>query len=450
MSEAYHILLFCVIVSLFLGSLLFTYRGFKDESSWFYMVFSFGILTNCLFSFTRSLLGDDDLEWLVGNSEAILYYEITLIWLLFMIVGQVSVKGTQSIVRAAVHVSPLRLNESKLERYMFWLSFAGASLGILLSLIGVRGYFKDERYYYIDNGWDGPISYLISLTNAAFFITVLVVYRDFGKIRFSHYLLVASWMAAGMLSGYKSEMLFPVIFILLSSWLYGKTKVSHFVFAALAIVFAYSFIEPAREIADKSRGQTSALAVSIDTVASGAGVKDGLVPALLSRLDLTTTAVEVLEADALGQVESYKEAIREHLNLLPLIAVVPRAMWPEKPVEDFGTKLSMDLTGNPLNSLTPSPQVAAHLTGGYLLVAVYAYLYGWCLSIASTILYEHHRHPTLYLPIILLAFALSAGDAYLSVYLVKVVRMLIALTFIYMIMRAFSSKPAEVRLGARS
>ena len=40
-------------------------------------------------------------------------------------------------------------------------------------------------------------------------------------------------VAAGMLSGYKSEMLFPVIFILLSSWLYGKTKVSHFVFAAL-------------------------------------------------------------------------------------------------------------------------------------------------------------------------------------------------------------------------
>src|SRR5262249_14597587 len=173
----------------------------------------------------------------------------------------------------------------------------------------------------------------------------------------------------------------PFFYILLAAWLTSRLRLRQIAVFGASLMVAYAVVEPLRGLR---------LSVSQDNALEGLTtlVSENLLTApeitnvlslFISRIDYTTTAVAALEADRHGQLEMYRSRLSEAYRYLPVLAFVPRAVWSDKPLVDYGRELSIALTGIETNSITPSGVVASYLWLGYLGVLVNAILVSYLL-----------------------------------------------------------------------
>ena len=152
----------------------------------------------------------------------------------------------------------------------------------------------------------------------------------------------------------------------------------------------------------------------------------------LSRIDYTTIGVEALEANRHGQLEVYRSRLSEAYSYLPVLAFVPRAVWPDKPLFDYGRELNIALTGVDTNSITPSGVVASYLWLGYPGVLVNAILLSYLFVCSGRLLTTSLHDPLAYLPVLLPVILIWTPESIVMSRYVIILRAFVAVGLFYL------------------
>jgi hypothetical protein len=288
-----------------------------------------------------------------------------------------------------LEVPVLRFSESKIEAFSTIIAFGGALLAIFASIFGAYGFFKTSINLESPPLWHGILSYAINLSMLMSFIVFLSTYRQSGSLRIRHLFLISIWIFSGFLSGYKAQVLVPIILLSIAAWSTRRLNYIHFTSLILALISAYLVVQPMREIAIYGRGETGADTAFITAISSNVFKSEKIVTIqnqVLKRLDYSETAINTLYAERVGMVEKYKKSLSDQYILLPLLVFIPRFLWPEKPLADMGRQLSIDMDSNSFNSITPSAPVVSYMTGGYFLLIVSNFILGGIITVSGFIL----------------------------------------------------------------
>ena len=152
----------------------------------------------------------------------------------------------------------------------------------------------------------------------------------------------------------------------------------------------------------------------------------------LGRIDYTTIGVEALEADRHGQLEVYRSRLSEAYRYLPVLAFVPRAVWPDKPLFDYGRELYIALTGMDTNAITPSGVVASYLWLGYPGVLVNAILLSYLFVCSGRLLTTSLHDPLAYLPVLLPVILIWTPESIVMSRYVIILRAFVAVGLFYL------------------
>ncbi len=435
----YQFILTGIILGLFIHASWIALRGFRSSTSWFCMLFSALTTSQYIFIFPAAFAGNTRHEWLIGRLESTFYLELVITSLLSLWAGHLLIKKRATLLVGLLKVPPLRLNEHSIDRLATIASFGGAIVAIISAILGWQGYFMKREY--LENPPFGRtvLSFVLNISILLTFVTNLSAYRQHKSLQTKHFFLMAIWIIAGFLSAFKTQVILPMILLSIAAWISKRLSFWHYVGLSSLIIISYSVVEPMRDIAHKSNVEISADVAFLEVIDDNliVNVGDSVIDEFINRLDYSNVAIKTLSADRYGGLQNYKQSLREQYRLLPLLTFIPGFLWSEKPLQDLGKQLSIDLDGNPFNSVTPSQPVASYLAGGYLLVILSGLVLGVIITIAGSFLLIYRDNPMQYIPMILLAMAVSIGDTYFSSYLIGLVRILFMGYFLYFVMRIF-------------
>jgi hypothetical protein len=158
-----------------------------------------------------------------------------------------------------------------------------------------------------------------------------------------------------------------------------------------------------------------------------------VVSLFLARIDYTTLGVEALEADRHGQLEAYRSRLSEAYQNLLILAFVPRAVWPNKPLFDYGRELSIALKGVETNAITPSSVVASYLWWGYPGVLINAILLSYLFVCAGHLLTTSLQDPLAYLPLLFLVTVIWTPESIVMARFVWILRAVVAVGLFYLV-----------------
>ncbi len=438
--------LVCIIILLFVLSFSIAMRGFFNSTSWFCMMTAIGIFSQSLFVFPAAFIGNPHYTWVIGGEVSTIYLQIVVVslassWAAHLLTR----KRISSWVNNRLIIPELKIKEKKLEIIAYYLSLGGSIVAIFSANAGLHGYFIEREFLQNPPIWLDSLRKILGLSIALSLIFFISSYKRSGSLNIRCYLLIILWILAGFFSGFKLEVVLPAIMLFISAWMTKRLSAFNFLFIGLSVILAYSVIEPMREIAIRSFYQVTPYDAFMKVVADPSNNDSSEIPdKLLDRLDYSTTAILVLTADRFNQIPNYKKQMMETYKLIPLLTFVPRAFWPEKPLQDLGRVLNIELYGYDSNSITPSGPVASYLVGGYIVVIFSSILFSIFLTFSGSLILRYYAYPARYLPILILAFSLSIGDTFFSYYLIKVLRIILFIYFFYFILRILK-KTSPVR-----
>jgi hypothetical protein len=390
-------------------------------------------------AFAAALSGYLPHQWLLGHPLTTLYFGLILLSMTTTLASFSIFSRSTTLPTLLAELPPLRLSNQALRLLVLWFSSGCAVAMIALSASGHFGYFIRESYLYTPPLWLDTVRSLINIGLQLILVLLLAAYNDRDRMPVPEWMLVGLWSTAGLASGFKTLVVFPTLFLLVAAWLTNRLSARHWALLASTVVLAYSIVEPLREL----RGRTAD-----DNAIEGLHtlVSDGyLTPPemasvfwkLLSRLDYSTTAVETLDADQYGQVALYRSRLQNAYIYIPVLAFVPRVVWLDKPLADVGRDLSIDLTANSHNSLTPSSVVASYLWLGYGGVILNGVVGAYCWVCAAFLLMKCIQRPLGYLPLLLIAVVLSSPESIKAYKYVAVLRAAVATGLFYCFARPF-------------
>lgn len=425
---------------LFVHAAWFALRGFRSSTSWFCLVFAFGMFTSSLFSFPAAFMGSPDHVWLLGLEASSKYLELGVASATAFWVGHLLSKKQAKLFARKLVVPALRLDEHRIDNMCSIFSYAGAVVSLGASIFGRYGYFIEKRYLENPSLFMTLLEYFLDIAILLSFVVFISTYRRAGSLQTRHYFLIAIWILAGILAGFKGQVVYPIVLVFIAAWITKRVSVFHYGAILLFVFVAYAIVEPMREIAQESSFAVDAGDAFLDVIDTNfieAENASDVAGAFMNRLDYSADAVRVLQADGYGYLEDYKNKVREQYELLPLLTFVPRFVWPEKPLQDLGRQLSIAIFGNSRNSITPTSRVASYLAGGLVFTIVTSMVFGAVVTMSGAILNKYAAHPTKYLPVVMLAFSLSIGETYFSSYLIQFARLVLLTYFVYFLMRMF-------------
>jgi len=159
-------------------------------------------------------------------------------------------------------------------------------------------------------------------------------------------LLVCLHLTVGAMSGFKSQIVMPFVMLTFSRFIATRRVSLAFVSAACAALFvAYQIIEPFRAYIGQNELQgASSVSNVLDALQKSQEQKDLIYfsslpwgTRVVSRFDLTgMTSVGLAFANDSPLVAEKSAEFAESLYLAPLLAYVPRALWPGKPTYSSG------------------------------------------------------------------------------------------------------------------
>ncbi len=199
----------------------------------------------------------------------------------------------------------------------------------------------------------------------------------------------------GVLSGMKSQVVFPFAILVLASYL-AKNRMPRVLLAASVLAFAVSYylVDSFRFARYNDPSFSNVSVASIFQTALGLQNRDldlgaaDRVPVALriaGRLNATAVASRAVEFKDEGRVTHEDPKFLENLLMSPAYALIPRLVWPTKPYEDLGSWFNEIVLGHSFqSSVGMSPVSYLYFAGGLLVVLVAFYFVG----VWQRVLYE--------------------------------------------------------------
>ena len=373
--------------------------------------------------------------WLLGHPDTTLYLSIVLVSVTTTLAGFFVFTHLRRQLRLFDAIPPLRASTSSLRLGSMVFSTACAVASIVMSASGYFGYFTTTAYLYSPPVWLDTASAVIGIGGGTLFVLFVAAGAAHRRFTASEWSVAALWSLAGLASGFKTLVVLPFFYILLATWLTGRFRLRQVAVFVVSLMVAYAVVEPLRGLR---------LSVSEDNALEGLTtlVSEDLLTApkvtnvlslFLNRIDYTTIGVEALEADRHGQLEVYRSRLSEAYRYLPVLAFVPRAVWPDKPLFDYGRELNIALTGMETNAITPSGVVASYLWLGYPGVLVNAILLSYLFVCSGRLLTTSLHDPLAYLPVLLLVIVIWTPESIVMARYVIILRVFVAVGLFYLI-----------------
>ncbi len=199
----------------------------------------------------------------------------------------------------------------------------------------------------------------------------------------------------GVLTGMKSQVVFPFLIVLLARYLASNRPPRLLLGAAiLAFVLSYQFVDAFRFARHNDPNFRNTSVASIFETALGLQQTDvdtsamKKVPVLLriaGRLNATAVASRAVEFKDQGRVTGADPQFLENLLMAPAYAVIPRLLWPNKPYGDLGAWFNEIVLGHSFQSAVGMSAVGYLYFAGGSLVVLAAF---FCVGAWQRILYE--------------------------------------------------------------
>jgi hypothetical protein len=439
-------LYYMLALAIYVAALYRLRLGLMDSTAWFLYIFAFSFSQN-IFGYLFALFSNPHFVWLREWPTITLHNELLLVAMISALSGHLAVRNSFKSLAPVAKLPPLVLGETFLTRSYLVLACSGLLVILILTTQGYYGYYINIRYLAKPPRWLDLARLWISLSAGFLFVLQANSYQIRGRLGRLELFLSALWVSAGVLTGFKSMVVGPILTAFAAAWIARKHRVIHLVALTLTIAFAYAIIEPLR-VEKQSRPDAtilSALWTVLFEESSGAKDSQSIAQRFAQRMDLSSDGVRVLSAHEKGQLSRYEERLAEYFRLWPIIAVVPRAIWEDKPLANIGAVLYQDLTGARNNSITPSLLVTTYIYGGWPgMIAIYIIL-GIFITLGGEIIRKSCENIILYAPWLLYGWALSStidimADSYILIFRVSII--IAALFFIGMLRTVRQNKPS--------
>jgi hypothetical protein len=433
MNDLNIILLLFAIISLYLINIfiLVLSKGLliKLQSLIFAVLFIENII-----GVPSAYLGYEYYAYMIGNILVIKYLLLVLFAMISYIISIFFVSNLNFNKLWFYKYKELKISAVKLYKLCFNVSIIGIGLNIYLALDGYSGYFINAEYLDKPPLWLDSVRLLSKITFIFLFIMVILDNSISKNLSIKTKLIVVLWMLVGFMVGFKFQVILPIIFIILGGILFNNFKISNVILLFIFIFLSYEVIEPLREV--KSIATTN-LIDSIQlaqTNSIGLAVEDKKIfNKFIERIDYTDTAISALESDDQNGLSDYVTKLKMSYYFTPLLALVPRFLWSEKPLFDHGRELSILITGNFENSITPSLVLNAYFAFGYFGILLNFFFAALFTTIAAK-LFIKIRFTLIYnIPLLLIIVSFIIPDAFLFNKFIDLIRILIIISIFYAI-----------------
>lgn len=428
------------LLALFVYILSFIHlrKGLRDSTSWFCLFFVIGYSGNIL-GYPLALSGNSDFTWLCNAPYIKLHGQLLLVGMISSWIGHFMVKRKAGKVKVLANLPALQLSNSQLYKILQFITVGGAILSIILSLYGYYGYYVTESFLYDPPPWLDTMKKVLSLTSGVLFLIMISIYQVQRRLGIKEIFLSILWIFAGFLTGFKTLVVLPVLYVIVAAWMTRKLRIIHLIVFSIVVVLSYSVIEPMRsaKLAGDAESAYQGMSIVLKSDEFGIMELESVWEKFLLRVDYTRNGVLTLEAYKHGRLREFKRRVNEAFKFAPIMAIVPRILWPDKPLADLGGVLSAELTGNPRSAITPSQSVVSYVWGGWFGVVFTAFVWGILTTAGGQIIIYYNHLPYKYAPFLLLAIVLSHIPAIMASYYINIVRMLIFLFAFYHIGRIF-------------
>ncbi len=410
-------------------------HGLVSSTSWICLVVSITSI-GPIVAYWLGLFGHEEFEWFVGMPLMTLILEIQVAGMVSLWCGHFLTK--RGVVRAAIlrKVPPIALPVKWINSRLLYCSLAGAALSVFLSTMGYNGYFTSREFLYDPPLWFDLVHKSVDLLSVLLFLLALGEYQDKGRLGIANTVLALAWIAAGFVSGFKYQVLVPGLYISTAAWISGNLRARHVLMLPVLLFFAYVVVEPLRAMRYEST-HDNALEALIETINSSDrkfwDPPDVFVQ-FVRRLDSGDVSIRTLEATEAGGLQEIRAQIDNAYTNAFMLAVVPRALWAEKPLANLGAQLSFDVDENSGSSMMPSTNVMSYIWAGFTGVALNSFLLGIFMTIAGQLLVLYGRRPLNFFPVLILAFALSLGDTMMAYYYMSCLRNVVAVLLFYFLL----------------
>lgn len=424
MSEQafWHIAAICI----YLLSLFRLRKGFIDSTSWFCLFFAIGFSGNVL-GYPLAVLDDPVFTWMRETQGLTLHGKILFTAMVAAWTGHLLVRKKMAMNHWFHKLPSLSISPIKLDRAFRSIAVAGAISIFILIAFGFYGYFINRAYLHNPPAWLDFIKSILAVSNGLLFLVVLTEFQVKTRLGTRTVFLLMLWIMAGFLSGFKTMVVLPGLFLVVSSWIAGRFRLRYVFVMCLLIVMAYSIIEPMRVAKRQSESLTAFDAITLVTSSDDFVLMESgtVIDRFFQRIDYTRTAVSTLTEYERGHLKEFKRRVDEYFKLAPIIAVVPRFLWPSKPLANLGGVLSFELTGNNRSAVTPSSIVITYIWGGWFGLILVSFAWSVLCTMGGQIVFKNKNSIYKHAPLILLAIVLSLSPAVMASYLIAVIRMAI-------------------------
>ncbi len=191
----------------------------------------------------------------------------------------------------------------------------------------------------------------------------------------------------GIISGMKSAVVFPVLTLFICYYfVHKKINKSFIVAAVVLLVFAYMIIEPFRMLRTKDVHFESSPGYIIGTMTDAYQMNksrqlvydsEDVFTSIIARNNYLLNAAKAIDYKNNRGLDTSDPDFLEKIYTVPLQTFIPRAIWLDKPVEDFGMWFSYKVWGGTrTTSVAMTPIGFLYFAGGVIAVLIGFFVFG--------------------------------------------------------------------------
>ena len=199
------------------------------------------------------------------------------------------------------------------------------------------------------------------------------------KYKVTFYIILIGQIFFGILSGMKSAVIMPFVLAFITYYLVNNKFNKTFIIAGIIFIFiAYVIIEPFRMLSMKDAGYQTTPTNIANTMLDAYYLNqsrqivtdtENIFTSVISRnayLLNAAKAIQYADVQGLGQLDP---DFTEKIYTIPLQTFIPRLIWANKPVEDFGQWFSVRVWGSTATSAVAiTPIGFLYFAGGWIFI----------------------------------------------------------------------------------
>ena len=225
--------------------------------------------------------------------------------------------------------------------------------------IGVYGFTASSIALEKNLGVMQVLSYCFALSKGALFFLSLLYFTNPKNVHAKFWLIVilAAELFLGLLSGFKSQLFFPFLTIMLANIIITRrVKIKFILPVILSVFLAYALIEPMRAASygyqsDKQVGASELIDMATTGVKEKKITEDNALPFLYVFLYRNSLGVFLAISE---NMVNHEHRYYPHFDVArkmiyaPILAYIPRAVWPDKPqISNGGVLYNREILGAP-------------------------------------------------------------------------------------------------------